>query len=131
MASGFGEGQNEVAGAEKTIRRARHGTPARRRMVSIQRMAFGTADGGTETSPSLIVRWFDGFVRTELRVTRLPSSMPLATSCPDCTGSLIEQLSIAPITQEGVSVGVGKIQVSITGDPVQIRTVIDSLVAVD
>lgn len=99
--------------------------------VSIQRMAFGTADGGTETSPSLIVRWFDGFVRTELRVTRLPSSMPAATSCPDCTGSLLEQLSIAPITEEGVSVGVGQIQVSITGDPERIRTVIDSLVAVD
>ncbi|MEI2654295.1 MAG: hypothetical protein V9G12_19470 [Microthrixaceae bacterium] len=99
--------------------------------VSIQRMAFGTADGGTETSPSLIVRWFDGFVRTELRVTRLPSSMPAATSCPNCTGSLLEQLSIAPITEEGVSVGVGQIQVSITGDPERIRTVIDSLVAVN
>ena len=96
--------------------------------VSIQRIPFGTADGGTEISPSLIVRWFDGFLRTELRVVRFPSSMVPPASCPDCSDSLLEQLAEAPPSGDGVSVGVGQIQVTITGDPERFAEIIDSLV---
>ncbi len=96
--------------------------------VSMQRMQFGDADGGTEVAPTLVVRWFDGFSVTELRVDRFPSSMQPPASCADCSTTLLEQLRGAPIEANRVNVGVGQIQVSIAGDPERIRAIVDSLV---
>lgn len=102
--------------------------------VSVERMNFGTADG-TATgapviAPVLHVRWFDGFVRTELRIDGYPSTMVWPDSCAGCTISLLEELRAAPISAEGVSVVRDNIGVTLTGDPDTIRAVIASLVEV-
>lgn len=98
--------------------------------VSLQRMPFGTGDGGTEVTPSLIVRWFDGFLVTELRIDRLPSSMQVPGTSVELGQSLLEQLRAAPVTVSGVRAAVDPFQVWITGDPVRVRAIVDSLVTV-
>jgi hypothetical protein len=123
--SAFGPITDDLARAEFDRPILVPGLPADQ--VSIARMNFGTTDGGTEMSPSLVARWFDGFVRTELRITGYPSMMTLPDSCPTCTGSLLDELRSLPVTADGVNVSRAGIGVSLTGDPDTIRAVIASL----
>lgn len=97
--------------------------------VSMYRYQVENAAGGdAEVVPTLVVRWFDGFSATELQVARTPSFMQPPASCADCSTTLLEQLQGAPLAVGGVYVWVGRIQVSIVGDPERIRSIVDSLV---
>ncbi len=90
--------------------------------VSIERMNFGT-----EISPVLHVQWFDGFVRTELRIDQYPSMMDWPDTCSDCTIGVLDELRAAPLTIDGVYVARDNVGVTLTGDPDTIRAVIASL----
>ncbi len=97
--------------------------------VSMYRYQVENAAGGNaEVVPTLIVRWFDGFSATELWVARTPSFMQPTASCADCSTTLLGQLQGSPLAVGGVNVWVGRIQVSIVGDPERIRAIVDSLV---
>jgi hypothetical protein len=98
-------------------------------VVAISRMNFGNADGTTTVSPSLIIRWFDGFVRTEYRFVGYPPSMALPDTCPSCTGSLLDELRAWNGASAGVNMGRDGVSISISGPSREaIRAVIDSLV---
>ena len=110
--------------------RCRRAVRAGRPGVDVNRCQVENADGGdVEVVPTLIVRWFDGFSATELRVARTPSFQPPAP-CVDCNTTLLEQLQGAPLAAGGVYVWVDQIQVSIVGDPERIRAIVDSLVTI-
>jgi hypothetical protein len=94
--------------------------------VSVQRIVFG--EGPENVGVTLFVRWFDGFVRTELSVLRFPAMMEMPDSCVECDGSLLDQLRAAEIGSSGVAVQADGYSVGIAGDPERIRAIIDSLV---
>lgn len=94
--------------------------------VSMDRIVFG--EGIENVGVTLVARWFDGFLATELRVMRFPSMMEMPDSCEACTESLLEQLRTAALTNSGVNVMADGFSVSLTGDAERIRSIIDSLV---
>jgi hypothetical protein len=100
-------------------------------VVAISQMNFGNDDGTTSSSPSLIVRWFDGFVPTEYRLAALPPSMALPDSCTNCAGTLLDELRDWTGDSARVDVHRDALSISITGPtPAAIQKVIDSLVEI-
>jgi hypothetical protein len=100
-------------------------------VMAVSTMNFGNDDGTTTSSPSLIVRWFDGFLRTEYRLSSFPPSMPMPDSCESCTGTLLDELKAW--SEDGTSLNVSRdgLGISITGPNRQaVQDVIDSLVQV-
>lgn len=99
-------------------------------LVALSTMNFGNDDGTTTASPSLIVRWFDGFLRTEYRVTSFPPSMAMPDTCAaPCTGSLLDEIRSWGGEGTAVDVRRGGLGISISGPSRQaIQAVIDSLV---
>lgn len=96
--------------------------------IAIWRMNFGTDDGGIEVSPSLIMRWFDGFERTELRIVRYPSSMTMPDTCVDCGLTLLEEIRAMPVDSPESAVVRDGVSVWITGSAEKAREVVASLV---
>ncbi|MCU1358925.1 MAG: hypothetical protein JWN99_214 [Ilumatobacteraceae bacterium] len=98
-------------------------------VVSVSTTNFGNPDGGTTASPSLIVRWFDGFLRTEYRLTGFPPTMALPDTCGSCTGTVLDELRAWNGQDDSVNVNRGGLGISITGpDRQAIQAVLDSLV---
>jgi hypothetical protein len=94
--------------------------------VSISRMVSG--EGPENVGATLVVRWFDGFVTTELTVIRFPAALVTPDPCVSCEPTLLDQLRVEPIRAGTVYVGVGDVEVSLTGDPERFPEIIDSLV---
>lgn len=102
-------------------------------LTAVSRMNFGNEDGTTTISPSLIMRWFDGFVRTEYRLVSFPPSMGAPETCPTCTGSLLEELQSwnGALAAGGVTAQRDGLGASITGPSQgEVRAILDSLVEV-
>jgi hypothetical protein len=99
-------------------------------VVFVSRMNFGNEDGSTTSSPSLVVRWLDGFLTTtEYRLTTFPPSMPVPDTCAPCTGTLLQELHALAGQGAMITVHRGNLGISITGPDIEaVRTVIDSLV---
>jgi hypothetical protein len=94
--------------------------------VSVSRMVSG--EGPENVGVTLVVRWFDGFVETELTVIRFPAALLTEDPCLSCEPSLLEQLRVEPVRAGIVYTEVGGVEVSLRGDPERFAEIIDSLV---
>ena len=97
--------------------------------INVWRMNFGNADGTSTISSNLIVRWYDGFIRTEYRVVGFPPSMEMPDTCSSCTGSLLDELRTWNGETTEANVTRDQVGLTVTGPSREaIQEVIDSLV---
>ncbi|MFN8022022.1 MAG: hypothetical protein U0Q03_10885 [Acidimicrobiales bacterium] len=83
---------------------------------------------GTGGMPWFEARWFDGFTSTVLRIAQLTDATNSDASCPDCTGSMLDELVDTGAADPYAIIRRDGVWINFTGpDPARIRELIAAI----